>query len=83
MSDSKRDRITQKSAPAVLVDALNLVFGKQTYNRAVHARGIVLDGRFLPSPGATTLSKASHFQKAVCVTARFSNFDGIRTVSDN
>jgi len=82
MSDSERDRITQTAAPGELVDALNLVFGKQTYNRAVQAKGIVVEGRFLPSPGAATLSKAPHFQRAVRVTARFSNFAGIPTVSD-
>ena len=36
----------QKSTPAELVDALNGVFGKQTDNRAVHAKGIVLEGKF-------------------------------------
>ena len=41
--------IQQNSTPAELVDALNLVFGKQTYGRAVHAKGIVMRGRFLPS----------------------------------
>jgi catalase len=73
----------QSSTPAELVDALNFVFGKQTYSRAVHAKGIVLEGRFLPSPSAATLSKAPHFQKvAVPVTVRFSDFAGIPTVSD-
>ena len=41
----------QKSTPAELVDALNGVFGKQTDNRAVHAKGIVLEGKFTPSAG--------------------------------
>ena len=57
----------QKSTPAGLVDALNGVFGKQTDNRAVHAKGIVLEGKFTPSPDAATLSKAPHLQDAaVC-----------------
>ena len=74
---------SQSSTPAELVDALNLVFGKQTYGRAVHAKGIVLEGRFLPSPSGATLSKAPHFQKvAVPVTVRFSDFAGIPTISD-
>jgi catalase len=73
----------QSSTPDELVDALNLVFGKQTYGRAVHAKGIVLEGRFLPSSSAADLSKAPHFQNvAVPVTARFSDFAGILTVSD-
>ena len=47
-----QDVPTQKSTPAELVDALNGVFGKQTDNRAVHAKGIVLEGKFTPSPSA-------------------------------
>ncbi|WP_410509410.1 catalase family peroxidase [Methanosarcina hadiensis] len=73
----------QSSTPAELVDAINLVFGKQTYNRAIHAKGIVLEGKFFPSPSAATLSKAPHFQSAaVPVTVRFSDFAGIPTISD-
>jgi catalase len=72
------------STPTQLVDALNLVFGKQTDNRAVHAKGIVLHGRFLPSSAAADLSKAAHFQKrSVPLTVRFSNFAGIPTIPDN
>jgi catalase len=72
------------STPAQLVDALNLVFGKQTDNRAVHAKGIVLHGRFVPSSAAAGLSRAPHFQKnAVPLTVRFSDFAGIPTIPDN
>ena len=72
------------STPTQLVDALNLVFGKQTYNRAVHAKGIVLHGQFLPSSAAADLSRAPHFQKnAVPLTVRFSDFAGIPTIPDN
>jgi catalase len=81
--DPETSSMQQSSTPAELVDALNLVFGKQTYGRAVHAKGIVLKGRFLPTPLAPTLSKAPHFQNvAVPVTIRFSNFAGILTISD-
>jgi catalase len=72
------------STPTQLVDALNLVFGKQTDNRAVHAKGIVLHGRFVPDSAAADLSQAPHFQKnAVPLTVRFSNFAGIPSISDN
>lgn len=75
--------VPQRSTPSELVDALNLVFGKQTYGRALHAKGIVLEGRFLPGLAAAALSKAPHFQKAaVPVTVRFSGFAGIPAVSD-
>jgi catalase len=73
----------QKSTPAELVDALNGVFGKQTDNRAVHAKGVVLHGKFTPSADAATLSKAAHFVGPdVPITVRFSDFAGIPTVSD-
>jgi catalase len=74
--------LPQRSTPAELVDALNLVFGQQTYGRAVHAKGIVLEGRFLPSPAAASVSTAAHFQQAVPVTVRFSDFAGLPSVFD-
>jgi catalase len=70
-------------APAQLVDVLNAVFGKQTDNRAVHAKGVVLEGKFTPSPEAASLSKAAHLQStAVPVTVRFSDFAGVPTIPD-
>jgi catalase len=73
----------QTATPASLVDALNGVFGKQTHGRAIHAKGIVLEGTFTPDPSAASLSSASHFQgTAIPVTVRFSNFAGIPTISD-
>jgi catalase len=66
-----------------LVDALNGVFGKQTTGRAIHAKGIVLEGTFQASPAAKALSKASHLQGAsIPVTVRLSSFAGIPAVSD-
>lgn len=72
----------QVSRPADFVDALNCVFGEQTYGRAVHAKGIVLRGSFTPSADAPALSMAPHFQHDVPVTVRFSDFAGVPTVSD-
>lgn len=76
--------VAQEAAtPEKLVDALNGVFGKHPGARAVHAKGIVLEGVFTPKPAAATLSKAAHLQKApVPVTIRFSNFAGIPTLPD-
>ncbi|WP_260954341.1 catalase family peroxidase [Pseudomonas citri] len=72
----------QKSTPTQLVDALNGVFGKHPA-RAVHAKGIVLEGTFTPSDTAKAISKAPHLQDtSVPVTVRFSAFAGIPTVSD-
>ncbi len=73
----------QTTTPAQLVDALNGVFGKQTDNRAVHAKGVVLEGKFTPSADAASLSKAPHLQgTAVPVTVRFSDFAGVPTIPD-
>ncbi|HEY9228496.1 MAG TPA: catalase family peroxidase [Gemmatimonadaceae bacterium] len=72
----------QTSTPAELVDALNLLFGKQTIGRAIHAKGIILSGRFTPTPDAARISKAPHFHEAVSLTARFSNFAGRLDVAD-
>jgi catalase len=73
----------QTSTPAQLVDALNGVFGKQTDNRAVHAKGVVLEGKFTPSKEAASLSKAPHLQDtAVPVTVRFSDFAGVPAIPD-
>ncbi|NWA00774.1 catalase family peroxidase [Pseudomonas gingeri] len=70
--------------PVKHVDALNKVFGQHPGARAIHAKGIVLEGSFSPAPGAASISKAAHFQHAsVPVTVRFSNFAGIPDIPDN
>jgi catalase len=78
-----QNNANQPFTPAQLVDALNAVFGKQTDNRAVHAKGVVLEGKFTPSPEAASLSKAPHLQStAVPVTVRFSDFAGVPAIPD-
>src|SRR5262249_28229348 len=79
-----QDATAQKSLPTELIDALNAVFGKQTDNRAVHAKGIVLEGKFTPSAEALSLSKAPHLQAgtSVPVTVRFSDFAGVPAIPD-
>jgi catalase len=74
----------QHSTPGQLVDAFNAVFGKQGPGvRANHAKGVDLEGVFLPSASASTVSKAPHLQRiSVAVTVRFSNFGGNVAVSD-
>ncbi len=69
-------------APDKMVDALNVAFGKQTTNRAVHSKGVVLEGKFTPASSATSVSKAPHFQEPVPITVRFSDFAGIPTIPD-
>jgi catalase len=73
-----------KSTPAQLVDGLNVAFGRHPDARAIHAKGIVLQGEFTPSRAASSISKAPHMQHtAVPITVRFSNFAGIPTQPDN
>jgi catalase len=73
---------TPRITPADFVDALNGAFGKQTTNRATHAKGIVLSGTFVPTSQAVRLSKAPHFKQAVPITVRFSDNTGIPTLAD-
>ena len=73
----------QQSSPGQLVDALHTAFGDH-HSRAVHAKGIILEGDFIPDPAAAALTKAPHFQdQSSKVTIRFSDFTGIPTIPDN
>lgn len=73
---------TPRTTPPEFVDALNSAFGKQTTQRATHAKGVVLLGRFTPAATAAGISKAVHFSKTVPVTVRFSDNTGIPAISD-
>jgi catalase len=69
-------------SPAQMVDALHSAFG-QHHARAVHAKGILLEGVFVPSPEARSLTKAAIFSiPTVPVTVRFSDFTGIPNIPD-
>lgn len=74
----------QHSTPEQLVDALNSVFGKQQPGvRAVHAKGVDLEGEFRPADDAHLVSQAPHFQNvSVPISVRFSDFTGIPNISD-
>jgi catalase len=73
---------TQRSSPAQLVDALHTAFGSHRA-RAVHAKGIILEGVFTPDPHAATLTTARHLQnQASVVTLRFSDFTGLPDIPD-
>jgi catalase len=69
-------------SPASLVDALHSAFGTH-HARAVHAKGIILDGTFSPTPEARGVSKAILFSGGrIPVTVRFSDFTGIPDIPD-
>jgi catalase len=73
----------QKFSPADLVQALHTAFGNN-HSRAVHAKGIVFEGTFVPAKEAAALTTAPHLQKqSSVVTVRFSNFTGIPNIADN
>ncbi len=65
------------------IDVMNTLFGKHPGARANHAKGVVAEGSFTPSPEAAKISKASLFKgPAVPVTVRFSDATGVPTIPD-
>jgi catalase len=63
------------------IDALN--HGKHTGYRPVHAKGMLLTGRFTPSPDAASLTRAPHVQRSSTpVTVRCSNTTGLPAIAD-
>ena len=82
-TDSAAVSAGQTSSPAQLVDALHSAFGKHPA-RAVHAKGIILEGDFTPNAHAASLTTAAHLQKTrSAITVRFSDFTGIPDIADN
>lgn len=73
----------QISTPQQGVDALHNAFGNNNA-RAVHAKGIILEGIFKPSKESSSLTKAIHLQKVPSkAIIRFSDFTGIPSIPDN
>ena len=72
------------STSAQLVGAFDKMFsGPHAGQRAVHAKGLLCEGVFIPAPEAATLSRAVHLQGApVPVLARFSNFAAVPGLPD-
>ena len=82
---AQNEPVSQKSVPEQIVDAFNVVFGVHPGARATHAKGVVLEGKFMPTASATTVSKASHLQKRktpVPATIRFSASTGLPAIPD-
>jgi catalase len=66
-----------------VVDAMNRVFGAHPGFRAIHAKGVVVEGSFKGAPDAAALSRATLFDgRTISVTARFSDSTGIPTIPD-
>lgn len=67
---------------ADLVEDLHTAFGHH-HARAVHAKGIILEGGFEPDAAARTITYAGLFHAVAPVTVRFSNFTGLPEIPDN
>lgn len=66
-----------------LVNALHAAFGEH-HARAVHTKGVMLEGTFTPAKEARTLTKAPIFAGGeLPVVARFSLFAGVPDLPDN
>lgn len=78
-----RSALADDSAMAAreTVDVLSDIFGKHAGYRPVHAKGIVVRGKFEASPQASSVTRAAHMSgDPVPVIVRFSDFAGIPTV---
>lgn len=67
-----------------LIQQLDTMFGLNPGFRPAHAKGFMLDGTFIPSKGAASLTRAPHLNReSTPVTVRFSNSTGIPLMPDN
>ena len=75
---------SEKPTVEQIVDTLTkLSGGPHAGSRANHAKGIVVQGEFVPAKSAAGLTKAVHLQnKASPVVVRFSNATGVPTIPD-
>jgi catalase len=66
-----------------IVDALNARYGVHPGFRSNHAKGILVEGSFVPTPRAAALSRSPLFAGATLpVTVRFSDASGLPDVRD-
>ena len=71
------------ASPLDLVNGLHTAFGEH-HARAVHTKGVMVEGSFTPAPGAANLTKEPIFTGGpLPVVARFSNFAGVPDLADN
>jgi len=78
-SDEKLIALSQE-----LLKQFDTIFGLHPGFRPAHAKGTFLNGTFVPSSNATSLTRAPHIQReSTKVTARFSNSTGLPLLPDN
>lgn len=81
-ADATSSKDEHPQTPADLVEGLHTAFGVH-HARAVHAKGVILQGTFTPSPEGRQLTTAPAFAGGTLpVTARFSDFTGIPDIPD-
>src|SRR3984885_10356766 len=67
-----------------LIAQFDTMFGLHPGFRPAHAKGLLVNGTFTPSPQAPSLTRAPHVTRgSTPVTARFSNSTGIPIMPDN
>lgn len=67
-----------------LIAQLDTIFGLHPGFRPAHAKGLLLTGKFTPSPQAQSLTRAPHIaRESTPVTARVSDSTGIPAIPDN
>lgn len=74
------ERLDERT-PAHLVGDMHAAFGRHAA-RAVHAKGIIATGRFIPSPDALSLCRANLFEAERPIIVRFSDFTGLPDIPD-
>ncbi len=78
-----RDSNDNPKLDVEIVDALNKNYGVHPGFRANHAKGVVVEGSFTPTPEAAALSKSPLFAGTpLPVTVRFSDAGGIPKIPD-
>lgn len=81
MAFTQKDQTTSMAEEAL--QALDDLGSKPGF-RPVHAKGILLSGRFTPAAEAASLTRAPHIQRtSTPVSVRFSDFTGMPNIPDN
>ncbi len=77
-----RAQTAPASTATQTIDVMNKLWGRHPGMRANHAKGIMAEGLFTPTPAAAALSMSPIFASPVPVVVRFSNSTGLPTLPD-
>ncbi len=77
------DAQTAPNTATQTVDTMNQLWGRHLDTRANHAKGVVAQGSFTPTPDAASVTKAAIFASGtIPVLVRFSDSTGLPTLPD-